>query len=111
MTTATNSPNTGSSPTLSAAGYAIGVDIGGTFTDCVLLGPDGSLVGGKAPTTPHDRSEGFFASIARAADKVGSSERELLSGASRLVHGTTTGTNAIAYTNPPRVYCLARAGT
>jgi N-methylhydantoinase A len=91
-------------------GYAIGVDIGGTFTDCVLLGPDGSLIGAKAPTTPHDRSEGFFAAIARAAEKAGLSERDLLSGASRLVHGTTTGTNAIVSRAGAKVGLLATAG-
>ncbi len=93
-----------------ATGYAIGVDIGGTFTDCVLLGRDGSLVGAKAPTTPHDRSEGFFAAIARAAGKVGVTERELLAGADRLVHGTTTGTNAIVSRNGAKVGLIATAG-
>jgi N-methylhydantoinase A len=95
---------------LATTGYAIGVDIGGTFTDCVLVSPDGSLTGAKCPTTPDDRSLGFFASIARAAEKVGLNERELLATASRLVHGTTTGTNAIVSRSGARVGLITTAG-
>jgi N-methylhydantoinase A len=95
---------------VASTGYAIGVDIGGTFTDCVLVGPDGSLVGAKSPTTPDDRSLGFFAAIARAAEKVGLTERELLATASRLVHGTTTGTNAIVSRTGARVGLITTAG-
>lgn len=101
MTTTNDVPNTG---------YAIGVDIGGTFTDCVLLGRDGSLVGAKSPTTPEDRSQGFFGAIAQAAAKLGISERELLAGADRLVHGTTTGTNAIVSRNGARVGLITTSG-
>jgi N-methylhydantoinase A len=90
--------------------FAIGVDIGGTFTDCVLLGEDGTIVGAKSPTTPHDRSEGFFASIARAAQKVGLDERALFQRTSRLVHGTTTGTNAIVSRSGAKVGLITTAG-
>ena len=48
--------------------YRVGVDIGGTFTDCAVLTDDGRVATGKAPTTPHDLSEGFLNSIANAAD-------------------------------------------
>ena len=48
---------------MSAAGarYRIGVDVGGTFTDCVLLRPDGSILLEKTPTTPEDQSDGVLA--------------------------------------------------
>jgi N-methylhydantoinase A len=90
--------------------YAIGVDIGGTFTDCVLLAEDGSMVGAKSPTTPEDRSQGFFAAIARAAEKVGLDERTLFARTSRLVHGTTTGTNAIVSRSGAKVGLITTAG-
>jgi N-methylhydantoinase A len=77
------------------AGYVIGVDIGGTFTDCVVYAPDGTMTGAKAPTTPENRANGFFDSIERAAEKLGMSLRELLEASERVVHGTTAGTNAI----------------
>ena len=38
--------------------YRIGVDVGGTFTDLVLVGPNGRLVLDKHPTTPRDQSVG-----------------------------------------------------
>ena len=90
--------------------FAVGVDIGGTFTDCVLLGEDGTIVGAKSPTTPHDRSIGFFASIERAAEKLGLGIEELFSHTSRLVHGTTTGTNAIVARHGAKVGLVTTAG-
>jgi len=41
----------------------LGVDVGGTFTDAVLA-LDGRIVTAKAPSTPHDQSEGVMAAIA-----------------------------------------------
>lgn len=97
-------------PPSTAGGYAVGVDIGGTFTDCVVVCPDGNIVGAKAPTTPHDRSEGFFASIERAAGKLGLPMRDLLGRTERLVHGTTTGTNAIVQRDGARTGLITTAG-
>ena len=37
---------------MSGGGYAVGVDIGGTFTDCAVIGPDGTIRTGKVPTRP-----------------------------------------------------------
>jgi len=77
------------------AGYVIGVDIGGTFTDCVVYAPDGTMTAAKAPTTPENRAQGFFDSIERAAGKMLLSLRDLMEQTERIVHGTTAGTNAI----------------
>ena len=70
------------------SGSILGVDVGGTFTDVVLLDPAGDTVRiAKVSTTPDDQSLGFLAGIATAeAD---------LSAVDAVVHGTTTGTNAI----------------
>ena len=78
-----------------ACDLAIGIDIGGTFTDCIVATDAGEIITAKTPTTPHDRSEGFFASIERAAEKLDISVEALMNRCRRLVHGTTTGTNAI----------------
>ena len=91
-------------------GYAIGVDIGGTFTDCVVVSPDGSVTGAKAPTTPSDRSVGFFDSIQRGAEKLGTTSGQLLGSCERLVHGTTTGTNAIVSRDGARTGLIATSG-
>ena len=38
--------------------YIIGVDIGGTFTDCVTMDAQGTVTVGKALSTPEDYSVG-----------------------------------------------------
>jgi N-methylhydantoinase A len=78
-----------------SARYAIGVDIGGTFTDCVVVDDEANITVAKSPTTPLDRAQGFFASIDGAAEKLGIAPSDLLGACDRIVHGTTTGTNAI----------------
>lgn len=95
---------------LATDGFSIGVDIGGTFTDCAIVGPDGSVVTGKAPTTPDDRSRGFFDSISVAARKLETSLEGLLASSQRLVHGTTTGTNAIVARHGASLGLVTTAG-
>ena len=46
----------------------LGVVVGGTFTDAVLLAGD-RLVTGKAPTTPDDQSQGVMAAVEEALDR------------------------------------------
>jgi N-methylhydantoinase A len=40
--------------------FVIGVDTGGTFTDCVAIGEDGSVIWDKAHTTPQDHTLGIL---------------------------------------------------
>ncbi|PZC48308.1 MAG: N-methylhydantoinase A [Chloroflexi bacterium] len=62
----------------------LGVDVGGTFTDFVLLA-DGRLTTFKAPSTPQDSAEAVLQGV-----------RELQAGADvDVVHGSTVATNAI----------------
>jgi len=76
--------------------YRIGVDVGGTFTDCVLMRPDGTLILEKSPTTPEDQSEGVLAGIGQLADVEGlPSPEALLSRCESIVHGTTAADNAM----------------
>ncbi len=54
--------------------YRVGIDIGGTFTDCVAVDEDtGAVTTCKVPTTPHDQSEGFLAGIEALGIPVGRS--------------------------------------
>ena len=66
-----------------SGGYSVGVDIGGTFTDCAVIGPDGSIRTGKVPTRPTDRALSFFEAIEEAASRFGLSLDELLGQAER----------------------------
>jgi N-methylhydantoinase A len=75
--------------------YRIGVDVGGTFTDCVLRRPDGTLLLEKAPTTPADQSDGVMAGLAQLAAAEGLTVQELLARTLTVVHGTTTGDNTM----------------
>jgi N-methylhydantoinase A len=76
--------------------YRIGVDVGGTFTDLVLVRPDGSVVLEKTPTTPADQSDGVLAGLARLAEAIGErSVEDLLAHTESIVHGTTTGDNTM----------------
>jgi N-methylhydantoinase A len=75
--------------------YRIGIDVGGTFTDCVLLRPDGSAVLEKAPTTPEDQSQGVLAGLSQLAAAEGISVEELAADTRTIVHGTTTGDNTM----------------
>jgi N-methylhydantoinase A len=55
----------------------------------------GRITTGKSPTTPDDRARGFFDAIASAAANMGSTLESVMERCELLVHGTTTGTNAI----------------
>jgi N-methylhydantoinase A len=39
--------------------YLVGIDIGGTFTDCALVDRAGKLLATKVPSTPQDFSQGI----------------------------------------------------
>ena len=76
--------------------YRIGVDVGGTFTDCVLLRPDGSIILEKTPTTPEDQSDGVLAGIVRLAEAESLADAGALLGQSAsIVHGTTAADNTM----------------
>src|SRR5438034_2093470 len=75
--------------------YRIGVDVGGTFPDLLLVGPTGRLVLDKHPTTPHDQSVGVLGGIALLAARVGLTRDALLATTDLVVHGTTTADNTM----------------
>lgn len=73
----------------------IGVDVGGTFTDTVVLTGDGRVGIGKALSVPSDIAQGVLDSIAAAAAEVGQSLEEAIAAARLVGHGTTVGVNAL----------------
>src|SRR6516164_1691281 len=68
-----------------------GIDIGGTFTDIVLVGSDGRLRSHKCLSTPDDYGRGIVAGLAAALAALVASPALI----ERVVHGTTVGTNAV----------------
>ena len=69
----------------------VGVDIGGTFTDVVLVAPDGHLTLGKCPTTPDDPAEGMLRGIDEVLARTGTAPAAV----ARIAHATTLATNVI----------------
>jgi N-methylhydantoinase A len=69
----------------------LGIDVGGTFTDLVLLTRDGSLVTRKVLSTSGNYADAIFAGIAEVLQEAGICGPNL----KELIHGTTVATNAI----------------
>ena len=90
--------------------YLCGLDIGGTFTDCLLIDENGRLTIAKAPSTPGDFTEGVIEAIERAAVKLGLGMSELLDNISVLSHGTTIGTNTVIQRKGAKVGLLTTKG-
>ncbi len=90
--------------------YRLGVDIGGTFTDCTIVSDRNEVTIAKAPSTPDDFSRGFFDSIEAGAGTLGLGLEELLGATTRLSHGTTVGINAVVSRTGARVGLLATSG-
>ena len=76
----------------------LGVDVGGTFTDAVLLA-DGELKTAKVPTAARQEE-----SVLAAAAAVGATEVE------RFTHGTTVATNALLERKGARTAFVTTAG-
>jgi N-methylhydantoinase A len=79
--------------------YRIGIDVGGTFTDFILIRPDGGLQLGKTPTTLEDQSLGVMQGLGQAAQAEGLDVRALLEQTDLIVHGTTTADNTMIEMN------------
>ena len=83
----------------------LGVDVGGTFTDAVLA-VDGRLVTAKAPTAPHDQSEGVIAAVQSALAQAGADASDV----SAFSHGMTVATNALLEGRGARTALIATEG-
>ena len=88
----------------------IGVDIGGTFTDVVLLGDDGSVRTDKAPTTPDDFAGGVLDAIAEAARALDVPTETLVVATDLVKHGSTVATNALITRRGARVGLITTHG-
>lgn len=73
---------------------ALGIDVGGTFTDVVML-RDNQIVTAKAETTHYDLKLGVFNAIRLAAEQIDTELGALLAATSAIVYSTTVGTNAL----------------
>ena len=90
--------------------YYIGVDIGGTFTDCVLVDQHGTHRTAKALSTKDDPVTGVMNGLQRLAEAEELDLPTLLARTSRFGHATTIGTNAVLERTGARVGLIATAG-
>ena len=88
----------------------LGVDIGGTFTDIVHLGDDGSVASTKSSSTPPQFEHGFLAAVEKVAGIRGVSAGDLLGGCELVLHGTTVATNALVQMRGARVGVITTRG-
>jgi len=86
----------------------VGIDIGGTFTDTVLVDEEGALATYKSPTTPASLLDGLLTNLREAAGE-GELE-ELLDTVERIAHGTTAATNAFIERRGARTALLTTRG-
>ncbi len=84
-----------SSPVPGAPPWRIGVDVGGTFTDVVVIDRDARIGAYKSPSRPDDPASGVVVALELAAAAVGVRLSGLLSKCALLVHGSTVATNTI----------------
>jgi N-methylhydantoinase A len=82
----------------------VGVDVGGTFTDLVSVGPRGALEIRKVLSTPVDPAAGMFQAIDALGSGAGGRAIEV------LVHGTTIATNALLERRGARTVLVTTAG-
>src|SRR2546425_12961436 len=75
--------------------YLVGIDIGGTFTDCAIVDRAGKLLTTKVPSTPPDFARGMMDALGAGADALGISLDAFCRDIAFLSHGTTVGTNTI----------------
>ena len=95
------------SPATGQSGYRLGADVGGTFTDILLIEEaSGRSFTAKVPSTPQDSSIGVLNGIERVCDQAGVSLADI----SHVMHGTTVATNTVLTASGARVGLVTTKG-
>ncbi len=84
----------------------LGVDVGGTFTDAVLIDARGALHTAKVASTPASESDGVMRAVELVLERAGAAAREV----QRFAHGMTVATNALLEGRTARTALIATAG-
>jgi N-methylhydantoinase A len=90
--------------------FQICIDIGGTFTDCLVADESGEIRIFKAPTTPGAFHLGFIDVLHVAAAGLGLEPRDFIAAIETLVHGSTVSTNALVEGKVARTGVLLNEG-
>ena len=90
--------------------YSACIDIGGTFTDCVVHEEGGGLRIFKSSSTPGEFEVGFINVLKVAAEAYGVSLGEFLGRMVHIVHGSTVSTNALVEGKVAQVGLICNQG-
>ena len=90
--------------------YKIGIDVGGTFTDFLLSGEDGTAHIYKVLSTPDDPSIGLMNGLEEMANDRNISLQKFIRDVDTIVHGTTVTTNAVLTYQGARTGLLTTKG-
>lgn len=90
--------------------YNICIDVGGTFTDCLVMDAGGILRQFKSPTTYPDPSVGFMNALKKAAQGYDLPLTDLLGQVDLLIHGTTLATNTLINKNGAKTGMITTKG-
>ncbi|MGQ0652542.1 MAG: hydantoinase/oxoprolinase family protein [Betaproteobacteria bacterium] len=90
--------------------YLVGIDIGGTFTDCAIVDRAGKLLTTKVPSTPQDFAQGMLDALGAGAEKLGIGLERFCRDIDFLSHGTTVGTNTIIQKRGAKVGLITTKG-
>src|SRR6059058_3695956 len=90
--------------------YLVGIDIGGTFTDCAIVDRAGKLLTAKVPSTPPDFARGMMDALGAGAEALGLSLDDFCRDIAFLSHGTTVGTNTIIQKRGAKVGLITTKG-
>ena len=87
--------------------YRLGVDVGGTFTDFLLLNEaTGETRTAKVPSTPEDSSVGVLNGLSKICDSSGIDPADI----KLVMHGTTVATNAVLTGRGAKVGLITTSG-
>lgn len=90
--------------------FLVGIDIGGTFTDCAIVDGTGKLLTTKVPSTPPDFSRGMMDALDAGAQALGIGLDRFCRDIAFLSHGTTVGTNTIIQKRGAKVGLITTKG-
>ena len=86
--------------------YRVGVDIGGTFTDIVLLGSDGAIHTKKVSSSVENYAQAIVEGLAEVCRESGMTGADI----EEIRHGTTVASNAILEHKGARVGLITTKG-
>jgi N-methylhydantoinase A len=90
--------------------YLLGIDIGGTFTDFLIIDEEGEIKNFKSPTTPQNPALGVMRGLEIAAKNFNKPVSSFLKEIASVNHGCTVATNALITGNVGKIGLITTKG-